>query len=75
MAVAEASGAEAGLAALSGLSVPGSHRPAAVRVELLARAGRVAEGRAAYAEAITLCSNETELTYLRQKAEALADSE
>ncbi len=44
VAVAAASGPEAGLAALSGVEMPGSHRVAAVRAELLVRAGETARG-------------------------------
>ncbi|WP_238146619.1 RNA polymerase sigma factor [Ornithinimicrobium murale] len=67
VALAEAQGPEAGLAALESVSVPGSHRPAAVRAELLVRAGRVDQARTAYEEALTLCRNETELSYLRRR--------
>ena len=67
VAVAEAQGPQAGLAALEGVELPGSHRLPSVRAELLMRAGRVAESRAAFDEAISLCRNETELTYLRER--------
>lgn len=68
VAVAESEGAEAGLRALADVEVTGSHRPAAVRAELLSRLGRTTEARASYEEAISLCRNETELAYLRQRA-------
>ncbi|WP_238385057.1 RNA polymerase sigma factor [Nesterenkonia muleiensis] len=73
VAVSEASGPEAGLTALKGLSLPGSHRPAAVRAELLIRAGRITEARAAYAEAIGLCRNRAELEHLSKKAAGLTN--
>ncbi|WP_150462420.1 RNA polymerase sigma factor [Nesterenkonia ebinurensis] len=68
VAVAEAEGPEAGLAALDGLSMPGSHRPAAVRAELLVRTGRIDQAQASYVEAIALCRNEAELEYLKKRA-------
>lgn len=67
VAVAEAEGPEAGLRALDGVTVAGSHRPATVRAELLRRMGRTEEAGAAYREAISLCRNDTELTHLHQK--------
>ena len=71
VAVAEASGVEAGLAALDGVAVPGSHRLPAVRGELLARAGDVAAARAAYEEAIRLCRNDAERAHLQEKRAGL----
>jgi RNA polymerase sigma-70 factor (ECF subfamily) len=59
VAVAERDGPEAGLAALDGVALRG-HRLPAVRGELLARAGRAEEARAAYDTAIALCANEAE---------------
>ena len=67
VAVAEADGAEAGLAALDGVRMPGSHRPAAVRAELLVRSGEVAAAREAYAEALSLCRNEAERAHLAER--------
>ena len=64
VAVAEASGADAGLAALQGVEVPGSHRVAAVRAELLARRGDTGAARGAYDEAISLCRNDVERDHL-----------
>lgn len=75
VAVAEAHGPGAGLAALKPVAVPGSHRPAAVRAELLVRSGRLEQARAAYEEAISLCRNETELTYLRGRLAELTRPE
>ena len=71
VAVAEAHGAAAGLAALEGLEVPGSHRPAAVRAELLMRAGDVDAARAAYDQAIAACGNEVERSFLVERRAAL----
>ncbi len=47
-------------AALSGLDsrVPPGHRLPAVRAEMLARAGRLAEAGAAFDEAIAVCGND-----------------
>ncbi|AXH96724.1 RNA polymerase sigma factor [Ornithinimicrobium avium] len=71
VAVAEARGPEAGLLALEGVDVAGSHRPAAVRAELLTRAGRTEQARTAYQEAISLCRNDRELEHLRERLESL----
>lgn len=71
VAVAEAQGPEAGLAALDQVRMPSSHRPASVRAELLVRSGRVTEAQAAYEEAIALCRNESELAFLRDQLERL----
>ncbi|MFC7493347.1 MULTISPECIES: RNA polymerase sigma factor [unclassified Nocardioides] len=70
VAVAEASGPDAGLAALDGLVLPG-HRLAATRAELLARAGRVDEARTAYDEAIGRCSNLAERAHLIERSLSL----
>jgi RNA polymerase sigma-70 factor (ECF subfamily) len=74
VAVAEASGADAGLVALQGIELPGSHRLAAVRAELLARRGDDAAAGAAYEEAIALCRNEVERDYLVRQRRRLATS-
>ena len=66
VAVAEADGPLAGLAALSGVEVPG-HRLPGVRAELLARAGRRDQARVAFDEAIALCDNEPERELLRRR--------
>ena len=71
VAVAEDRGPEAGLAALEGIDVPGSHRPAAVRAELLARAGDTVAARAAYDQALAACRNEVELAHLRERRQSL----
>ena len=67
VAVAEADGPEAGLHALEGVDLPGNHRLPAVRAELLTKAGRTDEARAAYILAISLCHNEAERDHLRQR--------
>lgn len=71
VAVAEFSGPLAGLAALKEVDLPHSHRPAAVRAELLTRAGNPAAAKAAYAEALALCANEAERSYLQGRLDAL----
>jgi RNA polymerase sigma-70 factor (ECF subfamily) len=71
VAVAEASGPEAGLAALDGIEMTGSHRVAAVRAELLTRCGDVTAARNAYADAITVCRNDTERAHLLERQQAL----
>ena len=64
VAVAEADGPAAGLEALAGVEVPGSHRVDAVRAELLTRAGDLPAARAAYDVAINGCRNDAERDYL-----------
>ncbi len=71
VAVAEASGPEAGLAALEGVEIPGSHRVGAVRAELLARHGDVTGAAAAYDEAIAACRNDAERAFLVERRRAL----
>ena len=66
VAVAEADGALAGLALLDGLDLPG-HRLPAVRGELLRRAGREPESRAAFARALELCGNDAERAHLEER--------
>jgi RNA polymerase sigma-70 factor (ECF subfamily) len=73
VAVAEASGPEAGLAALGGIEMPGSHRVAAVRAELQSRRGDVAAARASYDEAIEACRNDTERAHLLDRQRGLQD--
>ena len=68
VAVAEASGPRAGLAALDGIDIPGSHRVPAVRAELLARCGDAEGARAAYDDAIAACRNDTERAHLLERA-------
>jgi predicted RNA polymerase sigma factor len=71
VAVAEHRGAAAGLDALEGLDIPDSHRPAAVRAELLSRAGETDAARAAYDQAIAACRNDVERAFLVAQREAL----
>jgi RNA polymerase sigma-70 factor (ECF subfamily) len=71
VAVAEASGPEAGLAALEGVQIAGSHRVAAVRAELLARRGEVEAATTAYDEAIAACRNDAERAHLVERRQAL----
>ena len=71
VAVAEDRGPAAGLAALEGVEIPASHRPAAVRAELLARTGDVVAARAAYDQAIAACGNDVERAHLQARLEAL----
>jgi RNA polymerase sigma-70 factor (ECF subfamily) len=71
VAVAEASGPDAGLAALDGVEIPGSHRVAAVRAELLSRRGDFAAAGAAFDEAIAACGNDTERAHLVERQRAL----
>jgi predicted RNA polymerase sigma factor len=67
VAVAEADGPHAGLDALAGVDLPGSHRLAAVRAELHARAGEAAAARAAYDQAIAACRNDAEREHLEAR--------
>lgn len=75
VAVAMASGALEGLAAVDALSATGqlrgSHLIPSVRGELLSRLGRSAEARAELLAAAGLTRNEREAALLRRKAEAL----
>ena len=66
VAVAEASGPDAGLDVLDGLSLPG-HRLPAARAELLTRAGRLDQARTAYDEAIGRCGNLAERAHLIER--------
>jgi len=74
VAIGEADGPLAGLAALDGLTdeeLPG-HRLPAARAELLSRAGRVDEARAAYDAAIERCGNDAEVTHLEARRAAVS---
>ncbi|WP_245734722.1 RNA polymerase sigma factor [Nocardioides exalbidus] len=71
VAVAEDRGTAVGLDALEGLEIPDSHRPAAVRAELLARAGDVDAARAAYDQAIAACRNDVERSFLEGRRASL----
>ena len=71
VAVAEAAGPAAGLAALDGIEIPGSHRVAAVRAELLSRCGDAAAAGAAFDAAIAACRNDAERAHLLERRTAL----
>ncbi|WP_243395512.1 RNA polymerase sigma factor [Nocardioides currus] len=67
VAVAEARGPAAGLAALEGIEIPSTHRVAAVRAELLARSGDTDAARAAFDQAIAACLNDVERAHLESR--------
>ena len=75
VAVAEASGPDAGLQLLEGLddALPRHHRVPAVRAELLVRAGHPDAAAAAYRAALSLVTNPTERTHLQSRLRALLD--
>ncbi len=73
VAVAEADGPLAGLAALDGVALSG-HRLPGTRAELLARAGDADAARSAYDEAVRRCGNRAERAHLeRRRAEVAAE--
>jgi RNA polymerase sigma-70 factor (ECF subfamily) len=76
VAVAEASGPEAGLRLLDGLddALPRHHRVPAVRAELLRRAGHPTAAAAAYRSALSLVTNPTERTHLESRLSDLEDA-
>ena len=74
VAIAEHLGPAAGLDALEGLEIPDSHRPAAVRAELLSRSGDDDAARAAYDQAIAACRNAVEREFLVGQRAALASN-
>jgi RNA polymerase sigma-70 factor (ECF subfamily) len=67
VAVAEVHGPARALAIVAELDLPGYHLLPATRADLLARLGRTAEAAAAYAEAITLTTNDTERAFLETR--------
>jgi predicted RNA polymerase sigma factor len=73
VAVAEADGPWAGLKLLEGLGevLPGNHRVAAVRAELAQRCGDIDLARRSLNEALALCTNESEQSYLTAKLHRL----
>ncbi len=73
VAVAEADGPLAGLALLDGVDVPG-HRLPGVRGELLLRAERYDDARAAFDEAIAACANDAERAHLVRRRAAVPAS-
>lgn len=72
VAVAEAQGPAAGLALIDGLeeSLPGSHRVALVRGELLLRLGRPADAVTALDEAAARCPNDAERRHILTRHDA-----
>jgi RNA polymerase sigma-70 factor, ECF subfamily len=79
VAVAERDGPDAGLAAIAGIAdepkLARGHRLAAVRAELLHRAGRVTEARDAYEVALAAAPDGAERRHLDRRREALETSE
>jgi RNA polymerase sigma-70 factor (ECF subfamily) len=73
VAVAEAEGAEAGLALLEGLddALPRSHGVALARAELLARLGREGAAREAYDRALALAGNDVVRAHVAERRAAL----
>jgi RNA polymerase sigma-70 factor (ECF subfamily) len=71
VAVAELSGAHAGLDALEPLALDHFHRFHATRAELLARADRHAESVDAFDRALALVTNEVEERFLRSRRDEL----
>jgi RNA polymerase sigma-70 factor, ECF subfamily len=71
VAVSMVEGPDAGLARLEALAdregIRGYHLLHAARADLLRRAGRLEEARAAYAQALSLVSNEAERRYLGRR--------
>jgi RNA polymerase sigma-70 factor (ECF subfamily) len=71
VAVAEAQGAERGLAAVEQLSLDGYHYLHATRADLLRRLGRKAEAGEAYRRALELATSPVERRFLEQRLAAL----
>jgi 2-polyprenyl-6-methoxyphenol hydroxylase-like FAD-dependent oxidoreductase len=67
VAVAEVHGPALALATIDELDLPGYHLLPATRADLLTRLGRVSDAVAAYDEAITLATNDTERTFLETR--------
>jgi RNA polymerase sigma-70 factor, ECF subfamily len=67
VALAEADGPEAGLAAIEGLDLDGYHYLHATRAELLRRLGRADEARDAYGKALELVSSQAERRFLQRR--------
>ncbi len=72
VAVAEVHGPAQALAAIEGLDLPGYHLLPATRADLLARLGRTTEACAAYGEAISMATNDTERSFLQGRRSRLA---
>lgn len=73
VAVAELGAPEAALAAVDALELDGYYLFHAVRADLLARLGRLAEAGSAYARAAALTGNAGELALLERRRAALAE--
>lgn len=71
VAVAEARGPAAGLAAVEDVDWPGNHRPAVVRGELLLRMGQEDIASRALDEAIGLCGNDAERAHLQRRRQEI----
>ena len=73
VALAELTGPMAGLALLKGLDerLPGHHRVAVARAELLRRDGRLDEARAAYRDALSSCPPGAEARHLQSRLDSL----
>lgn len=67
VAVTEVHGPAQALATIDELDLPGYHLLPATRADLLTRLGRTEEAVAAYDEAITLATNDTERAFLRSR--------
>jgi RNA polymerase sigma-70 factor, ECF subfamily len=73
VAVAEASGAEAGLAIIDGLELDSYHYLHATRAELLTRLGRVQDARESYRRALALVHAEPERRLLERRLTELGE--
>ncbi|MFI6296044.1 RNA polymerase sigma factor [Nonomuraea sp. NPDC050790] len=74
VAVAEVQGPAEALAIVNNLDIPGYHLLWATRADLLTRLNRKAEAAAAYDEAITLATNDTERTFLKSRRAHLTET-
>lgn len=75
VAVAEVSGPAVALELVDALELPAYHLFHAVRADLLRRLGHVAEARDAYLDALPLTEDEAERARIRDRLEALANSQ
>ncbi len=75
VAVAQAEGPVAGLALLEGLDrrLPRNPQLAGIRARLLSEAGRAAEARHGYEQALTWCRNEAQAAELRRQLEDITE--
>ncbi|MEW6153007.1 MAG: RNA polymerase sigma factor [Actinomycetota bacterium] len=71
VALAEARGPDAGLAAMDSLDLDGYHLLHAARADLLRRLGRDEEAAAAYASALALVTNDAERRFLQARLASL----